>query len=132
MYRAGTLPGLRVEHGPGAWGMLNGVEVRINRLGFRGSDPEMIKAPGVGLIAVTFLLLADEDVFAAERARLKELLGRLGIASVDPRPRFAGIPEQQLTVSASDFHPNARALGITVELRVGPVMGPPAGLPAPP
>jgi lysophospholipase L1-like esterase len=79
------------------------------------------RARGVKLIAVTFPLIADEDVLAAERRQLQDLLGQLGIPLVDPRPGLSAYPEKDLTVSASDFHPNARALGITAERLVGPI-----------
>jgi hypothetical protein len=70
----------------------------------------------VPLVAVTFPMMADEDMFAAQRARLQAELTRLNISFVDPRPAFASFPNSELVVSPSDFHPNSIALSLLADL----------------
>lgn len=75
----------------------------------------------VPLIAVTFPMMADEDMLKDERALLHHELDRLGIPWVDPRESFVDYGSGDLVVDKRDFHPNALAFRLTAGLLAGPV-----------
>jgi len=83
---------------------------------------EVCEANSVALIAVTFPMLADENIFKEERERLQEMLANEGIFYVDPRPAFVKIPAEKLVVGPRDFHPNRKALRIVADLLKRPVL----------
>ncbi len=81
---------------------------------------DMLEERGIPLIAVTFPMIANENMFAKERQRLQETLTALGLEWVDPWPLFEGYDASDLVVHRMDFHPNAKALVITAKLLAGP------------
>lgn len=77
---------------------------------------DLCRERGIALVAVTFPLLEEGDLFRDERARLQGALAELGLDWVDPLPEFERHSFRDLVVSKRDFHPNRRALSITARL----------------
>ncbi len=83
---------------------------------------KICEANSIQLVAVTFPMLADENIFKEERKRLQEMLANEGIFYVDPRPDFSKIPADKLVVGPRDYHPNRKALQIVADLLEKPVL----------
>jgi lysophospholipase L1-like esterase len=77
---------------------------------------------GVPVILVTFPLLEDENPFLKERKQLQDYLTHLEVKWVDPRPVLSRHSARDLVVSKGDFHPNPKALSITAELLLEPIL----------
>ncbi len=76
----------------------------------------------VELIAVSFPMISDENMFQEQRKRLQKMLSEEGIAYIDPLPSLSRFPASKLVVGPRDFHPNGRALGIVARELSGPVL----------
>ncbi|MFO8057538.1 MAG: SGNH/GDSL hydrolase family protein [bacterium] len=91
------------------------------------SVKEICDKSSVELLAVTFPMLSEENMFETERARLKTMLSEEGVSFIDPYPLLDRYPAGELVVGPRDFHPNGKALEIVARALAGPVMQKTAG-----